>query len=159
MNLHGGWGIYDPNHQLFGVQSMKYHILLLLGTLLLSAQPVVAARAESDAAETIKPRRHSMKMDCDAPPDWCKSDGATCKPGMRGQCGKRPGDWYGARQPVANEAEARTLLLNYFAGQGYSVSRITERRWGFKAEIINKDGKVVDRVMIDKRSGRIRSLY
>ncbi|NTV48570.1 MAG: hypothetical protein HGB32_15820 [Geobacteraceae bacterium] len=137
---------------------MKYYILLLLSALLLAAQSVVAAQAENDVVET-KPRRHAMKRDCDAPPDWCNSDGVTCKPEIRGQCGKRRGDWYGARKPVANEAEARTLLLNYFAGQGYTVSEITERRWGFRAEIINKDGKVVDRVMIDKRSGRIRSMY
>lgn len=138
---------------------MKYYILLLLSTLLLTAQSVAVAQAENGADETNKPRRHGMKRDCDAPPDWCKSDGDTCKPEMRGQCGKRRGDWYGARQPVANEAEARILLLNYFAGQGYTVSELTERKWGFKAEIINKEGKVVDRVMIDKRSGRIRSLY
>lgn len=138
---------------------MKYYILLLLSTLLLATQSVAIAQAESAADEAIKPRGQGMKRDCDAPPDWCKSGGATCKPEMRGQCGKRRGDWYGARQPVANEAEARTLLQNYFAGQGYAVSALTERRWGFKAEIVDKDGKVVDRVMIDKRSGRIRSLY
>jgi hypothetical protein len=138
---------------------MKYHILLLLSALLLTAQFVAAAQVEDYAAETIKPRRHAMKMDCDAPPDWCKNKDGTCKPEMHGQCGKRRGDWYGARKPVANEAEARTLLLTYFSGQGYTVSELTERRWGFKAEIIDKDGKVVDHVMIDKRSGRIRSLY
>lgn len=138
---------------------MKYYIFLLLSALLLAAQSVVAAQAENGADETIKLQRQGMKRDCDAPPDWCKKKDGTCKPEMRGQCGKRRGDWYGESKPVANEAEARNLLLNYFSGQGYTVSELTERRWGFKAEIIDKDGKVVDHVMIDKRSGRIRSLY
>jgi hypothetical protein len=77
---------------------------------------------------------------------------------MRGRCGKRRGDWYGARQPVANAAEAQKLLVNYFSDQGYAVSEMTEQIWGFRALIVDKNGKAVDVVMIDKRSGRIRSL-
>ena len=77
---------------------------------------------------------------------------------MRGRCGKRRGDWYGASQPVVSAVEARALLQNYFTGQEYSVSGVTEKKWGFRAEIFDKDGKMIDRVMIDKRSGRIRSL-
>ena len=78
---------------------------------------------------------------------------------MRGRCGKRRGDWYGASQPVTSAAEAERLLGNFFAGQEYSVSAVTEKKWGFTADIRDKDKKVIDQVMIDKRSGRIRSLY
>jgi hypothetical protein len=137
---------------------MRYFLPLLLCPLLLTVHPVAAAQAASGADDARNGRPHGGKMDCDGAPPWCKSGEVTCSPEMRGRCGKRRGDWYGASQPVATAEEARTLLLNYFAAQEYTVSEVTEKRWGFRAEIIGKDGKVVDRVMIDKRSGRIRSL-
>lgn len=40
----------------------------------------------------------------------------------------------------------------------YAVSEIMEKKWGFRANILDKNGSVIDRVMIDKRTGRIRSL-
>jgi len=138
---------------------MKLLLPLLLCLLLLEAGSAVAAQAGENTGEVKSRRTYSNKMDCDTGPLWCKSEGATCRAEMRGRCGKRRGDWYGARQPVVTAAEARGLLLNYFSGEGYTVSDVSEKRWGFRAEILDKDGKVVDRVMIDKRSGRIRSLY
>jgi hypothetical protein len=97
-------------------------------------------------------------MDYATAPAWCKSREGLCDPEMRGRCGKQRGDWYGASQPVANVEEARELLQSFFTGKEYHVSEITEKKWGFKADILDKNGTVVDRVMIDKRSGRIRSL-
>jgi hypothetical protein len=138
---------------------MKLLLPLILCMLLLEAVPVLALQATENAGKAKICRLSSNKMDCAAGDAWCKSEEATCRPEMRGRCGKRQGDWYGARQPVADVSEARGLLQNYFSGRGYTVSGITEKRWGFRAEILDKDGKVVDRVMIDKRSGRIRSLY
>lgn len=137
---------------------MKHYLRLLLTLLLLNAYPVAAAQPEIRVGEASNCRNHRGKMDCDTGPTWCKSEEGTCSPEMRGRCGKRRGDWYGAPQPVATAAEARGLFLNYFAGRGYTVSAITEKKWGFQAEIYDKNGKIVDRVMIDKRSGRIRSL-
>lgn len=138
---------------------MKLLPSLLLCLLALITQPAVAAQVMLHADEGKVCRAGSNKKVCDVTSAGYTSEEVTCKPEMRGRCGKRKGDWYGARQPVANEAEARTLLLNYFAAQGYTVSELAERRWGFRADVLNKDGKIVDRVMIDKRSGRIRSLY
>jgi|GEM_PF-1018100 len=137
---------------------MKSLLPLLLCLLVLIDRPVGAAQTGEYADDIHNFHRQNMKMDYDAGTVRCIG-AVTCRPEMRGRCGKRRGDWYGARQPVANATDARGLLLNYFAGQGYTVSEVTERRWGFKAAILDKDGKVVDRVMIDKRSGRIRSLY
>lgn len=138
---------------------MRHYLPLLLSVLLLTAMPVASAQAESAAGEAMNGRKHDMKMDCDAGPPWCKNEKGSCSPEMRGRCGKRRGDWYGARKSVATAEEARSLLLNYFIGQGYTVSEVAEKKWGFRAEILDKNGKVVDLVMIDKRSGRIRSLY
>lgn len=133
---------------------MKFLIPLLFCVLLLAARPVVASQAETKAGKIA-----TGKTNCDAGPALCESDEGFCRTEMRGKCGKRRGDWYGARKSVANAEGARSLLLNYFAGHEYIVSTVIEKRWGFVAEILDKDGKVIDRVMIDKRSGRIRSLY
>ncbi len=137
---------------------MKQYLPLLLCLLLFAAGPAAAAQAGEQAGEAKNFRPHGGKMDCDTGPAWCKSEEGSCNPEMRGRCGKRRGDWYGARQPVADATEARRLLLNYYTGLEYTVSEVVEKKWGFRAEIIDKNGKVVDRVMIDKRSGRIRSL-
>jgi hypothetical protein len=135
------------------------HYLPLLLCVLLAAGSVAAAQPLEHAGESKDSRKPGMKMDCNADPAWCNNEEGSCCPEMRGRCGKRRGDWYGARQPVANATEARGLLVNYFTGHGYTVSEVNEKKWGFIAEIHDKNGKVVDRVMIDKRFGRIRSLY
>ena len=132
---------------------------LLLCMLLLAAVSAFGAPAENHTGEDKNCRTHGGKRDYGAGPAWCKSEEGTCSPEKRGRCGKRRGDWYGARQPVTTAAEARRLLLNYFTGHEYTVSEVVEKKWGFKADISGKDGRIIDRVMIDKRSGRIRSLY
>lgn len=137
---------------------MKHYLPLLLTVLLLAAHPLAAAQAESAAAEAENCRAPGMKVDGDTGQPWCKNMQGSCGPEMRGRCGKRRGDWYGASQPVASAGEARKILTDHFATQGFTVSEIAEGRWGFRTEIVGKDGKVVDRVMIDKRSGRIRSI-
>lgn len=138
---------------------MRYYIPILLISLLLPAQPVTAGQAGRHPVGANNCRTHDRKMNCDGGPDWCKDKEGFCSPEMRGRCGKRRGDWYGASQSVANAAEARSLLLNYFSGLEYTISEVTEKKWGFRAEVIDRNGKVIDRIMIDKRSGRIRSLY
>jgi hypothetical protein len=145
-------------HFSFGALNMKLLLPLLLCMLLLSAGSVVASPAEVQTGEDKNCRMHNGKTDCEPGPAWCKSGEGACRPEMRGRCGKRRGDWYGASQPVATAAEARGLLQSYFAGQEYTVSEVSEKKWGFRAEIRDRNGKVVDRVMIDKRSGRIRSI-
>ena len=137
---------------------MKFFLPLLLGVVLLAAQSAAADQTESSPGEAKNARMHGMIMDCEHDAKECNKGDAFCSPEMRGRCDKRRGDWYGASQPVATATEARGLLINYFSGHEYTVSEVTEKKWGFKADIVNKDGKIVDRVMIDKRSGRIRSI-
>jgi hypothetical protein len=137
---------------------MRYLLPFLL-CLLAVAQPAASALTGDHADNEKNCRTHAPKMDCESGPDWCTKGGGLCSPEMRGRCGKRRGDWYGARQPVNTLHDAQGLLQSYFAGQEYSVSGVTENRWGFKAEIVDKNGNVIDKVMIDKRSGRIRSIY
>jgi hypothetical protein len=134
---------------------MKQYLPLLLTILLLAAHPVDAARAEKGVGDEAD---NSRKIDG---PDhgWRKNMKGSCSQEMRGRCGKRRGDWYGAGRPVASAVEARKLLMDYFSGQGYTVSETSEGTGGFRAEITGTDGKLIDRVMIDQRSGRSRSIY
>lgn len=143
----------------FGVLKMKQYLSLMLCLLLFTAGNAQADKSGGRMGEADNCQAHGGKMGRGDGPAWCNSGGETCRPEMRGRCGKRRGDWYGARQPVADATEAHRLLQNYFDGQKYSVSEVIEKKWGFKAEILDKSGTVVDRVLIDKRTGRIRSLY
>lgn len=66
---------------------------------------------------------------------------------------------YGAKQPVATAKEARRVLEERFKGQGVEVGKIEEKELFFEAEILDRRGSVVDKVIVDKRTGRIRSIY
>lgn len=71
--------------------------------------------------------------------------------------------WYGARISVKTAEEAKKILLEYFSKDNVKIGQITERRWFFmaffRAEILDKNDVIVDVVIIDKRTGRIRSIY
>jgi hypothetical protein len=71
------------------------------------------------------------------------------------------GDPYGARKPVRTADEAKQLLEQYFEGTGKKVviGSIEERRWFFIAEVLDKEGTLIDKAIVDKRTGRIRSIY
>lgn len=68
-------------------------------------------------------------------------------------------DGYGERRAVSNVMEARRLLRDYFAGRDVRIGDIRERDLFFEAEIRDRRGVLTDKVIIDKRTGRIRSMY
>lgn len=86
-------------------------------------------------------------------------NGGQCPPGAPGWCGKRKGDRYGARRAVTSVQDAEEQLRQYYSGQDATISGVTENPWHFQADVLDKDGKVIDRVIIDKRSGRVRSIF
>lgn len=65
---------------------------------------------------------------------------------------------YGERSTVLNGDEAHRILKEYFHNTAV-VGKVNERRFYFEAEIRNKQGNLIDRVILDRRSGRIRSVY
>lgn len=71
--------------------------------------------------------------------------------------------WYGARRVVRTPVEAKEILEQFFVhNRGISVIKISEirdRPHFFVAEIINSKGVIVDLILIDKRTGRIRSMF
>lgn len=76
-----------------------------------------------------------------------------------GYCKGPQWGWYGARTQVRTEREARRHLVKFFEGQDVTIGPITERERFFRAVILNAQDQVVDHVIINKRTGRIRSLY
>jgi len=66
---------------------------------------------------------------------------------------------YGQRKIIQTEGDARRLLLNYFSPQRTTIGAIKEKDWFFEAEIKDRHNNIIDRVIIDKRTGRIRSMY
>jgi len=67
--------------------------------------------------------------------------------------------WYGERKTVKNQGEARKILEEYYANQDVIIGEIKERKWFFKVEIKDRNNTLTDIVIIDKRTGRIRSIY
>jgi len=68
--------------------------------------------------------------------------------------------WYGERKSVRTQTEAIKIIKQYFSSvEGVRISNIKERKWFFEADIRDKENNVIDVVIIDKRTGRIRSIY
>ncbi|MEW6600093.1 MAG: hypothetical protein AB1499_03905 [Nitrospirota bacterium] len=65
---------------------------------------------------------------------------------------------YGEKSAIINEAEAHRILGEYFQGD-VKIGRVRERKFYFESEIRDRNGNLIDKVIIDKRTGRIRSIY
>lgn len=101
------------------------------------------------------------------------SHGQTMGPrGMMGQGMYRGGPYgnycpgmkwgpYGARKPVRTSTEAKQIIETYLSDttQGARVGKIQEKELYFEAEILDRNDKAIDRQIVDKRTGRIRSIY
>jgi hypothetical protein len=97
----------------------------------------------------VAPSTASAEGGCQC--DWC-----TRRPYGR----SAPGDGgrYGAKAPVKTAEEARKRLEAYYDDEDLVVGKVSEKPLYFEASVKHKDGRLVDRVIIDKRSGRIRSI-
>lgn len=68
--------------------------------------------------------------------------------------------WYGAPRQVKTPVEAREIIEQFLLqDRGIRVVRIRENVHFYVAEIINNKGALVDLILIDKRTGRIRSMF
>ncbi len=66
---------------------------------------------------------------------------------------------YGEKREVKTTEEARKALREYFSKKDVRVGEIKEKDLYFEAEIRDKNDNLVDKVIIDKRTGRIRSIF
>ncbi len=65
---------------------------------------------------------------------------------------------YGEKSSVMDEAEAHKILREYFQGD-VKIGKVKERKFYFEAEIRDRQGNLIDKVIIDRRTGRMRSIY
>ena len=66
---------------------------------------------------------------------------------------------YGQRREIHTGAVAEAAITAALCdSKGTKVGKAVERDLYFEAEVLDKDNKVVDRVIVIKRSGRIRSI-
>lgn len=83
-----------------------------------------------------------------------------CQPTYGKYCCDSKWGWYGAKKVVRTTSDAKDILLRFFATYSdIKVGMIKERGSFFEAEITDETGEVIDLVIIDKRTGRIRSIY
>ena len=66
---------------------------------------------------------------------------------------------YGERRAVRSRGDAQRMLNDYYMRRSVRIGPIRENRFYFEADILDRDNRFMDRVIIDKRSGRIRSIY
>jgi len=66
---------------------------------------------------------------------------------------------YGEKRPVATAEEARKVVTEYFAKKDVRIGEIREKELFFEADISDKNNNLIDKVIVDKRTGRIRSIY
>ncbi len=124
---------------------MKYFIssYFLLSLLLFTVLPAAAEDPEPGQGRGWRGGRSSGEM---GPPPFGD------------YCPRRHADHYGARQPLKTPEEARERLRFFFNIPLAQITLRKEVRMGYIADITNADGSLFDRVIIDKRSGRIRSI-
>ena len=68
--------------------------------------------------------------------------------------------WYGAKRLVRTPVEAHEILKQFYVThKGMKIHRIIEGPTFYRADIMDKNGALIDMVIIDKNTGRIRSIY
>jgi hypothetical protein len=70
-----------------------------------------------------------------------------------------PKNWYGQRRSVPNVHEAGKIMGQYYHGRDVRIGPVVERDLFYQAEIRDRRGVLIDKVIIDKRTGRMRSIY
>jgi Spy/CpxP family protein refolding chaperone len=87
--------------------------------------------------------------------------------GMGSQYGSRPGPGYQGQQyqqpqKIMEEDDAKGLLEKYLESTrnpNLKLGKIKDKGESFVAEIYTKDGSLVDNILVDKKTGWMRSVY
>ena len=67
--------------------------------------------------------------------------------------------WYGAGRRIKTEGEVRELLAEFLTGTDLVVGEIRDQETYFEVQIRDNAGELVDLLIVDKRTCRIRSAY
>lgn len=85
-------------------------------------------------------------------------DDGCCGP-FGGYCKGSDWGWYGAGRTVITASDAKKLLQEYYVEDNLRIGKIIGKEGFFEAEIKDRNDTVIDIVIVDKRTGRIRSIY
>ncbi len=66
---------------------------------------------------------------------------------------------YGERRAVQSRGDAQRMLNDYYTRRSMRIGPIRENKYYYEADILDRNNRFMDRVIIDKGSGRIRSIY
>lgn len=78
---------------------------------------------------------------------WCNSD-----------CGV---DWDKCKTPITIE-EAKTVMKRYLdkrANPNLKLGKVMDKGQYYEIEIVTKDDSLVDKIMLDKKTGLFKSIY
>ena len=67
--------------------------------------------------------------------------------------------WYGAGRQVKTVEEVKELVTDFLDDTALSTGEIQGRKTYYEVEIKDEGGEVIDLLIVDKRTGRIRSAY
>jgi hypothetical protein len=65
---------------------------------------------------------------------------------------------YGIHHDVLDNKKAKKALKHYYGSKGLDIE-VTDIKGRFLKVLVKDNGKVVDKVIFDRRTGRIRSVY
>ncbi|HPI94063.1 MAG TPA: hypothetical protein PLT09_10370 [Deltaproteobacteria bacterium] len=149
---------------------MKTNRVIVLVLLLVLAATTLALAADESKEGTS--RDQDQGWTC----PWCGRDWDDMGPGMMygrrgGGYGWGPGGmmgpgygyrgWRGTAGPVDKD-QAKLLMERYIASTGnpnLKLGKIMDKDTYYEAEIVTKNGSLVDKLMVDKQTGWIRSVY
>ena len=83
-------------------------------------------------------------------------------PGYGGQYGPQYGPQYQQPQKPMEEKDAKAILENYLSSMrnpNLKLGKIMEKDYYFEAEILTKENSIVDKILVDKFTGWMRSVY
>jgi hypothetical protein len=76
-----------------------------------------------------------------------------------GYCKGPKWGWYGAGRSVRTEKEVRELVAEFLKETELTAGQVRDEKTYFEVEIKDGDGEVVDLLIVDKRTCRMRSAY
>ncbi len=104
------------------------------------------------------PLRYALGGSECAPASCCGTRNCRCSP-LGGYCKGSRWGWYGAGRDVKTPGEAGEAIRKFYLPERVNVSGMRDKSTFFEAEVKNGDDKVIDTVIVDKRTGRISSIY
>ena len=89
--------------------------------------------------------------------DRCGIKNCCCSP-FGGYCEGAGRGWYGEGKPVKSAEDASEVIRSIYLPRKVSVTNVRDEADFFEADV-KENNKPLDTVIVDKRTGRIRSIY